>query len=285
MKIIISIIIIFQVGIVYSQDLIVNVNGNIIKAKQVQISKDSITYIEYTDSLNKVKYFPINTVVSVKYANGNMYRNSAITMNVNKLIKNKQRTNKKGLHIGLNNTVGMMTDEYVAQNQDYSDNYYSSTIGYFARASLNLKLYLNNFFGLKQGVGYDFNNYFLGYNITDRSNSVKYYVQSIVIPTKVFFTPGNKFGFYAEVGIVTKIALTAYYFQTNNGNIYSDSFMNKVSPVSVAFEGVLGLHATIKEKIIIFAGFAPSINIFTTNNSSSIIGFKIGASYHILPIK
>jgi hypothetical protein len=104
------------------------------------------------------------------------------------------------------------------------------------------------------------------------------------LPLRAFFTPGNKFGFYAEVGFTPRLIFSAYYVETYQNISKSNSFLYSINPVDVALEGVIGLHSTIQDKIIIFAGFAPSIGIIS-GNVTPTIALKFGVSYHIITTK
>ena len=289
MKAFILILLFFQFGLLFSQDLIVDCEGDVIESKNIQMNTDSVRYILFTDSLNIEKVLPLQKIAGIKYENGNVFKNKACKLNIDKIITELKRTNKKGLHIGFSNSIGFGQGYYVEQPIDHY-NYYYADYGYFGQAVLNVKYYVTNSFGVKVGLGYKFDNYFVSnYSYDGHDYKAVYYINSAVLPFRFFISPGNKFGFYAEGGFTLVVPFSAFYHETyymSNSKIDKyNSFIDKLNPANVAIAGVIGVHATIKKKIIIYAGFAPSIDFMSPGGVTTKTGFKIGVSYHILPVK
>lgn len=288
MKFLLLAVLLFSITNIFSQDLIVTNNGDIIKSKNVKTSSDSVEYVEFNDSLGISKALPLREVVGVKYENGSVFKTKYSKLNLNKLIIEATRTNKRGLHVEFGNTIGFGGGYYVNQPYSTDDNYYESDIGLMAQSEVNAKFYITNVFGVKSGFGYNYKYYYVSgaYSSNYHAN---YFIHNAVIPIKFFLTPGNKFGFYVDGGVSFVIPFSAYYNETytvNNREISrSSDFLREVSPFSLYISGTIGLHATIKEKIIIFGGLTQGIGLYNFNATGFNMGVRIGVSYHLVAQK
>ena len=155
--------------------------------------------------------------------------------------------------------------------------------------------------GLTFGVGYYYNKFeqyaeaklhnFSTINTVDypymyeisRTN----YINSVVIPMNISFSPGNKFGFYAEVGGLMYIPLSATYEESIRyvGMIKTEttegSFVNEIDEYNFYMSLMFGFHATIKKKYMLYVGATFNSNNKSATKESLYGGFKFGVSYKL----
>ncbi len=293
MKRIFIALIIMQVCVAFSQDIIVTKDKELLKVKIKSYGADSIVkYTIFNDTLNQVKTINKADIAGIKFEDGSSFKNSDSKLNINKIVLDKTRIQKKGLHVGISTTGGGTFDNYVADNY-YIDEFgnevysYENSAGIFVQTVIDTKYYLNNVFGFNIGVGYNVNSFSTDFLNTTR----RYFIHNVEIPLRAFITPGNKFGFYAEWGVDVRVPIAAYYNSTSS-TIYGKqttetvSFLNKLSPITVVGAGMFGFHGTIMENIIIYGGPTMLFSLYSSYSSGSYanMGLKFGVTYRLQPL-
>jgi len=304
MKKLISIFLILQFIGLFAQDIIVTKNKELINANIIYIKFDTIKYVNLDYSLEETEFIPKDSIYGIKYKNGDYYKISKKGLSVRQTIINIKRIQKKGWYLGFYNIIGAGNINH-KPIYDYGENYYtnnqSTGSGIVLQPTIYIRYYVNNVVGLTFGVGYYFNKFEQYTEVVLRGlntfNTVDYpykyeisrtnYINSAVIPINISFSPGNKFGFYAEVGGLMYIPLSATYEESVRyvGMIKTetteDNYINEISKYDFYTTFMCGFHATIKKKYMLYVGAIFSSNNKSASTESLYGGFKFGISYKL----
>ena len=108
----------------FSQDVIVTKDKELINVNIIYIKSDTIKYVNLDYSLEEIEFIPKDSIYGIKYENGDYYKINNKGLSVRQTIINIKRIKKKGWYIGFNSVIGAGSI-YHKPVYDYGENYYT----------------------------------------------------------------------------------------------------------------------------------------------------------------
>ncbi len=293
----IFVIILFFVMVkVYSQDLIIKKDSTILNVDIFYFGNDTVKYLN--DSTKNESFVLRKNLLAVKFKNNSEYKENYRSNPFTDIYNKIARYNKKGLYYGFDIYGGISVYDWDSRGIEVPDTCYISgdnNYSFFSRIDFIGRYNTSNFMGFKIGLGYQYHVFETeavvyegdGYDYYEKPIIEKYkikgIVHSLVLPFGIYFSPGNKYGFFADIGGSIHLPLSAQYSQTyedvKNNKIETSegSFINEARRSFLYLDGLVGMHFIIKEQYLSYFGLYMAKGI--PENTNLFVGIKLGTTF------